>query len=91
MGVYLCVGQKTYGVKHEETIIQCPFHSFQDIHYHLASKHSIYLFLGEGTHKTKQMAEQIACRSAIELFKGFHDFHETVEKIQQKHTAFSRT
>ena len=90
MGVYMCIGQKTYGVKHEDTITHCPYHSFQELHHHLANHHSIYLFLGEGTHKTKQMAEQIACRCAIELFKEFHDFQETVDKIQQKHTAFSR-
>lgn len=90
MGVYMCIGQKTYGVKHEDTITHCPYHSFQELHHHLANHHSIYLFLGEGTHKTKQMAEQIACRCAIELFKDFHDFQETVDKIQQKHTAFSR-
>jgi ribonuclease III len=90
MGVYMCIGQKTYGVKHEDTITHCPYHSFQELHHHLANNHSIYLFLGEGTHKTKQMAEQIACRCAIELFKEFHDFQETVDKIQQKHTAFSR-
>lgn len=88
MGVYLCVGQKTYGVRHEQTITKCPFKSFHDIHCHLAEKQCVYLFLGEGTHKTKQTAEQIACRMAIDLFKTFYDFQDTVGKIQQKHNVF---
>ena len=88
MGVYLCVGQKTYGVRHDQTMSHSKFHSFEEIHQYLSQKQCIYLFLGEGTHKIKQTAEQIACRNGIEMFKQFRDFSDITGKVQQKHIAF---
>ena len=88
MGVYLCLGQKPYSVRHEQSMSHNQFHCFEDIHYYLCQYQSIYLFLGEGTHKIKQTAEQIACRNGIEMFKCFQDFGEIIGKVQQKHNAF---
>ena len=89
MGIYLCMGQPTHGISHSQTI---PFHhftSFSDIHRHMALHHKIFVFLGEGTHKIKQTAEQMACLQAIEHLKGrYSDFAEVVEKIQQKYNIF---
>jgi hypothetical protein len=89
MGIYLCMGQPTHGISHTQTI---PFHhftSFSDIHRHMALNHKIFVFLGEGTHKIKQTAEQMACLQAIEHLKGrYSDFSEVVEKIQQKYNIF---
>lgn len=88
MGVYLCLGQPTHGVSHVQTVKYDSFTKFSDIHYHMAKYQKLYLFLGEGTHKIKQQAEQMACKDAIEHLKTFHDFHEIIAKVQQKHNAF---
>jgi dsRNA-specific ribonuclease len=55
MGVYLCLGQKPYSVRHEQSMSHNQFHSFEDIHYYLCQYQSIYLFLGEGTHKLNRL------------------------------------
>jgi len=89
MGIYLCMGQPTHGVTHNQTIPYTTFSSFQDIHNYMALHHKIFVFLGEGFHKIKQNAEQIACKQAIEHVKtSYRDFTETIEKIQQKYNAF---
>ena len=89
MGVYLCMGQPTHGIAHNQTTPFSQFRSFSDIHRHMALHHKIFVFLGEGTHKIKQTAEQMACLQAIEHVKGrYSDFAEVVEKIQQKYNIF---
>jgi hypothetical protein len=55
----------------------------------MALNHKIFLFLGEGCHKIKQTAEQMACKDAIGHLKGYSDFQETINKIQQKYTIFT--
>jgi dsRNA-specific ribonuclease len=90
MGVYLCMGQPTHGVSHNQTMNFKSFSSFQDIHQYMALHHKIFMFLGEGHHKIKQSAEQMACKQAIEHLKnGYRDFQETIDKIQQKYNIFS--
>ena len=89
MGVYLCMGQPTHGISHNQTMPFSSFASFSDIHRHMALHHKIFVFLGEGTHKIKQTAEQMACLQAIEHVKArYADFVEVVEKIQQKYNIF---
>jgi len=89
MGVYLCMGQPTHGISHGQTMAFSQFGSFSDIHRHMAVHHKIFVFLGEGTHKIKQTAEQMACLQAIEHVKArYSDFSEVVEKIQQKYNIF---
>jgi dsRNA-specific ribonuclease len=89
MGVYLCMGQVTHGIAHAQSQSFRDFASFSDIHRYMAVHHKIFLFLGEGTHKIKQTAEQIACKQAIEHLKMLYtDFGETTEKIQQKYNVF---
>ena len=88
MGVYLCLGQPTHGVHHSETLSRNNFMSFEGIHQHMAYYKQIYLFLGEGYHKIKQNAEQMACKDAIEYVKTMKDFLDVIEKVQQKHSAF---
>ena len=88
MGVYLCLGQNTYGVHHSETLTREQFSSFKQIHDHMAFHQRIYLFLGKGRNKTKINAEQMACCDAIEYVKSLKDFPDVFEKVQQKHNAF---
>jgi dsRNA-specific ribonuclease len=66
MGVYLCIGQPIH---------QCSIHkasrfdelkTFQAVQEYIESHNGkIFLYLGEGLHKIKRKAEQIACEEAI--------------------------
>jgi dsRNA-specific ribonuclease len=72
MGVYLCLGQPIYNMDISEAIhintftgLQTSFKSVQD--YVLEHNGKIFLFLGEGQHKIKRKAEQIACNEALKF------------------------
>lgn len=71
MGVYLCLGQPTFGLTHHNSISCERFSSFTDIHQHMSEKGKIFLFLGEGIHKIKKKAEQIACEESIQHLINF--------------------
>ena len=71
MGVYLCLGQPVFGLKHVQSTPINTFRSFAEIHQQMSSTGKVFLFLGEGQHKIKKKAEQMACESAIERLKGF--------------------
>lgn len=63
MGVYLCVGQMIYNLHPSEALSIHRFASFREIHEYVAAHGKIFLFLGQGTHKIKKKAEQIASLS----------------------------
>jgi len=67
MGVYLFLGD-AFSLKqiHENSIPFSNFNSFAAIHAYSAEHPTILVFLGEGTHKIRKKAEQIACKKAIE-------------------------
>ena len=72
MGVYLCLGQAIHETTLRQAIPCSRFTSFQEIHEHLCKNGGkIFLFLGEGTHKIKKKAEQMACDSAIRAMREF--------------------
>jgi dsRNA-specific ribonuclease len=71
MGVYLCLGQPVFGIKHVHSTPIESFRSFAEIHQHMSSVGKVFLFLGEGQHKIKKKAEQMACESAISHLKMF--------------------
>jgi dsRNA-specific ribonuclease len=90
MGIYLCMGQSTHGTIHNQTIPYTAFSSFQEIHNYMALHYKIFVFLGEGYHKIKQTAEQMACKQAIEHLKTtYTDFTEMSDKIQQKYNILN--
>lgn len=89
MGIYLCLGQPVHGITHNQTIAYNTFCSFSDIHKHMALHQKIFVFLGEGCHKIKQSAEQMACKDAIGHLKKYSDFQDTIQKIQQKYNIFT--
>jgi len=66
MGVYLCLGQPIYAVKPSQSISLTRFSSYSEIHQFMSLNGKILVFLGEGIHKIKKKAEQIACDSAIQ-------------------------
>lgn len=65
MGVYLCLGQPIFGLKHRDSTPSSMFKNYEEIHQYMSLHRKIFLFLGEGIHKIKKKAEQIACDSAI--------------------------
>lgn len=71
MGVYLCLGQPTFGLTHHNSVSYREFSSFSDIHQCMSEKGKIFLFLGEGIHKIKRKAEQIACEESIQHLLNF--------------------
>jgi hypothetical protein len=71
MGVYLCLGQPIHSANKSTTIKVGKFSAFVDIHQYMSIHGKILVLLGEGTHKIKKKAEQIACDSAIRCLKGF--------------------
>jgi hypothetical protein len=71
MGVFLCLGQQIHETALRLAIPFSQFAGFSQIHEYMAVNGRIFLFLGEGTHKIKKKAEQIACEEAISHLKDF--------------------
>jgi len=65
MGVYLCLGQAIHDTTPTKSIPIGRFRSYHEIHQFMSQHKKILLFLGEGKHKIKKKAEQIACEEAI--------------------------
>jgi ribonuclease-3 len=65
MGVYLCLGQPIFGLTHRHSTPFSNFKSYEEIHKYMSIHGKIFLFLGEGIHKIKKKAEQMACDEAI--------------------------
>lgn len=71
MGVYLCLGQPVHKVNHDDSIAVTSFNSYNDIHQYMSKHGKIFVFLGEGKHKIKKKAEQLACDEAIKQLERF--------------------
>jgi dsRNA-specific ribonuclease len=71
MGVYLCLGQPIYGTNKALALPLSSFKSYYEIHQYMSQHKKILVFLGEGVHKIKKKAEQIACEEAIRQLNGF--------------------
>jgi dsRNA-specific ribonuclease len=65
MGVYLCLGQPVYNLNYANAININQIKTFKQIHEHVNTHGKIFFFMGEGQHKIKRKAEQIACNEAI--------------------------
>ena len=72
MGVYLCLGQPIHSVTINNSISISEFSTFEDIHQYMCENGKVLVFLGEGTHKIKKKAEQIACEEAIQKLNTFN-------------------
>ncbi len=67
MGVYLCVGQQVYNCSQTEALHIDELKNFGAIREYIEKNDGkIFLFLGDGQHKIKRKAEQIACNEAIQ-------------------------
>jgi len=71
MGVYLCLGQPVFGLTHFDSIPVGKFKSFPEIHQYMSMNNRVFLFMGEGKHKIKKKAEQIACDEAIKQLMNY--------------------
>lgn len=66
MGVYLCLGQPIHSVNIANAVHINTLNNFKSVQDYLSEHNGkIFLFLGEGQHKIKRKAEQIACNAAI--------------------------
>lgn len=74
MGVYLCLGQPIHSVNIENAIHINTLNSFKAVQDYVAEHDGkIFLFLGEGQHKIKRKAEQIACNEALTFLNLTND------------------
>jgi dsRNA-specific ribonuclease len=71
MGVYLCLGQPIHNVKPANAMSLNQFKSYADIHQYMSQNNRVFVFLGEGRHKIKKKAEQIASEEAIAHLQNF--------------------
>jgi len=69
MGVYLCLGQQIYTVNHNNAVDISHFKNFKAIHDFVTENGKAFIFMGEGQHKIKRKAEQIACNEAIKIIE----------------------
>jgi hypothetical protein len=70
MGVYLCLGQQIYNASQQNAVHINLFTSFKQVHEHISQNGGkIFLFMGDGQHKIKRKAEQMACEKAINAIK----------------------
>ena len=67
MGVYLCIGTSIHNQQHQNARDFSEFGSFSKIQEYLEENQSAFILLGEGTHKIKKKAEQLACERAIQV------------------------
>ena len=65
MGVYLCLGQQIFNLKHSDSTNISKFKTFKAVQDYITENDKIFLFMGEGQHKIKRKAEQIACNAAL--------------------------
>jgi dsRNA-specific ribonuclease len=67
MGVYLCLGQQIYTLSHSEAVDISYFKNFKAIQDFVTENGKAFIFMGEGQHKIKRKAEQIACNEALKF------------------------
>ncbi len=71
MGVYLCLGQQIYNVKHTNAVNIDQFKNFKAIQDYFNSNGKALIFMGSGQHKIKRKAEQQSCNEAINYIDNF--------------------
>jgi dsRNA-specific ribonuclease len=67
MGVYLCLGQQIHTVTHRDAVDISFFKNFKIIQDFILENGKVFIFMGEGQHKIKRKAEQIACNEALQF------------------------
>ena len=70
MGVYLCLGQPIHTLTHNDAVDISFFKNFKAIQDFVAENNKAFIFMGEGQHKIKRKAEQIACNEALNFLNN---------------------
>ncbi len=71
MGVYLCLGQPIFHLTHADSVDISFFKNFKSIHDYVEENSKVLIYMGEGQHKIKRKAEQVACNEAIKYINNF--------------------
>jgi dsRNA-specific ribonuclease len=71
IGVYLCVGVPVHQLEHSQAVSITQFHNFGEIHQYLSVNQRSILLLGEGKHKIKKSAEQMASQMGTKVLSEF--------------------
>lgn len=69
MGVYLCLGQQIHTLTHNDAVDISFFKNFKAIQDYVSENGKVFIFMGEGQHKIKRKAEQIACNETLKFLK----------------------
>lgn len=77
MGVYLCLNQPIYNLTHNDSVDISYFKTFKSIQDYVKENEKAFIFMGEGQHKNKRKAEQIACNEAI----NYLNCNEIIENV----------
>ena len=70
MGVYICLGQPIHNVSYKDAILFSFFKNFKGVQDFILENNKVLIFMGEGQHKIKRKAEQIACNEALKLLEN---------------------
>jgi hypothetical protein len=60
-----------FGLTHFDSIPVGKFRNFGEIHQYMSQNGRVFIFMGEGKHKIKKKAEQIACDEAIKQLLNY--------------------
>ena len=69
MGVYICLGQAIHNVSHKDAVDFSFFKNFKAVQDFILENSKVLIFMGEGQHKIKRKAEQIACNEALKFLE----------------------
>jgi dsRNA-specific ribonuclease len=69
MGVYICLGQPIHTVSHRDAVDFSFFKNFKAVQDYILENSKVLIFMGEGQHKIKRKAEQIACNEALKFLE----------------------
>lgn len=76
MGVFLCLGQMFHSLKFADSTHIEQYRSFREIHEEMTNHGRLFILLGEGKHKIKKKAEQMACEIAVANLAEFGSIKE---------------
>ena len=65
MGVYICLGQSIHNLRHWNSIPISTFKSYDEIRQYVLMHGKVLIFIGDGIHKIKKKAEQIASMKTL--------------------------
>lgn len=71
MGAYLCLGQTIFHMQPEQAVSFDQYQTFAQVHQTMFHLHRVFILLGQGEHKIKKKAEQLACEQALQSIRKY--------------------